>query len=254
MARAALARRHAADHPGAVGDRLLGMEGALRAGEALADDLGVADRPGPPSGCLSDRGHDLLGGVARDRSPAVIARPDSLRICLPSSTLVPSRRTTSGTPRLTSRAAATTPSAITSQRMMPPKMLTRMPSTLGSDEDELEGRGHPLLGGAAADVEEVGRRAAVQLDDVHRRHRQAGAVDHAADVAVELDVVELVPAASSSFGSSSSTSRSSTTRGWRKSALSSKLILASSATSSPAPVTTSGLISTRQASSSMKAR
>jgi hypothetical protein len=29
------------------------------------------------------------------------------------------------------RAAAMTPSAITSQRMMPPKMLTRMPFTLG---------------------------------------------------------------------------------------------------------------------------
>jgi hypothetical protein len=40
--------------------------------------------------------------------------------------------------------------------------------------------------GAAADIEEVGRLAAVQLDDVHGRHRQAGAVDHAADVAVQL--------------------------------------------------------------------
>jgi hypothetical protein len=56
----------------------------------------------------------------------------------------------------------------------------------------LEGLGDLLLGGAAADVEEVGRLAAVQLDDVHGRHRQARAVDHAADVAVELDVVEVV--------------------------------------------------------------
>ena len=32
--------------------------------------------------------------------------------------------------------------------------------------------------------------AAGQLDDVHRRHRQTGAVDHAGDVAVELDVVQ----------------------------------------------------------------
>ena len=38
----------------------------------------------------------------------------------------------SGTCRLTSRAAATTPSAIRSHRMIPPKMLTRMPCTLGS--------------------------------------------------------------------------------------------------------------------------
>ena len=38
---AALAGGDAADHPGAVGDGLLGVEGSLRAGEALADDLGV---------------------------------------------------------------------------------------------------------------------------------------------------------------------------------------------------------------------
>jgi len=31
----------------------------------------------------------------------------------------------------------------------------------------------------------------VELDDVHRRHGEAGAVDHAADVAVEADVVEV---------------------------------------------------------------
>ena len=36
----ALARRDAADHFRAVGDRLLGMERAVLAGEALADDLG----------------------------------------------------------------------------------------------------------------------------------------------------------------------------------------------------------------------
>src|SRR5262245_14537311 len=49
-----------------------------------------------------------------------------------------------------------------------------------------------LLRGPAADVEEVGGLAPGQLDDVHRRHRQPGAVDHAGDVAVELDVVEVV--------------------------------------------------------------
>ena len=45
---------------------------------------------------------------------------------------------------------------------------------------------------AAADVEEVRRLHAVELDDVHRRHGEAGAVDHAADRAVERDVVEIV--------------------------------------------------------------
>ena len=56
---------------------------------------------------------------------------------------------------------------------------------VGQDEPQ---RGGDLVGaGAAADVEEVGRLAAGALDEVHRRHRQAGAVDHAADRAVELD-------------------------------------------------------------------
>ena len=41
MGGAAFAWRHAADHAGAVGDGLLGVESALRAGEALADDAGV---------------------------------------------------------------------------------------------------------------------------------------------------------------------------------------------------------------------
>jgi len=34
-----LAGRHAADHARAIGNGLLGMEGALRASEALADDF-----------------------------------------------------------------------------------------------------------------------------------------------------------------------------------------------------------------------
>jgi hypothetical protein len=40
-------------------------------------------------------------------------------------------RTTSGTDRCTSLAAATTPVAMVSHFMMPPKMLTRMPFTFG---------------------------------------------------------------------------------------------------------------------------
>src|SRR5699024_2417730 len=59
-------------------------------------------------------------------------------------------------------------------------------------QDQLERLGHALLGGAATDVEEVGRLAARQLDHVHGGHGQAGAVDHAADVAVHGDVVEAV--------------------------------------------------------------
>ena len=64
-------------------------------------------------------------------------------------------------------------------------------------QDDVEARGHHLRRGAAADVEEVGRlHAAVLLArvcrDVERRHDQARAVADDADLAVELDVVEVV--------------------------------------------------------------
>ena len=59
-------------------------------------------------------------------------------------------------------------------------------------EHDAEGVGDLLRRGAAADVEEIGRAAAVQRDRVHRRHRQAGAVDDAADVTVQRDVVQAV--------------------------------------------------------------
>ena len=73
---------------------------------------------------------------------------------------------------------------------MPPKMLTSTAFTFLSREQDAERFGDLLGVGAAADVEEVGRFAAVELDEVHRGHREAGAVDEAADVAVELDVAE----------------------------------------------------------------
>ena len=56
--------------------------------------------------------------------------------------------------------------------------------------DEVKGLLDGLRGGAAAHVEEVGGLAAVEFDDVHGRHGEAGAVDEAADVAVEFDEVE----------------------------------------------------------------
>src|SRR6202162_3203589 len=132
MGRAAFAGRGAADHLSAVGNRHLGMEGAVLAGEALADDLGVlVDEDGhyaPPFTALT-----IFCAASSRSSPEVTLRPDSLMIFLPRSTLVPSRRTTSGTFSPTSLTAATTPSAITSHFMMPRKMFTRMPFTLGSE-------------------------------------------------------------------------------------------------------------------------
>ena len=77
-------------------------------------------------------------------------------------------------------------SAMVVQRMMPPKMLTSTAFTFLSASRMRNASVTCSVVGAAADVEEVGRLAAVQLDEVHRAHRQAGAVHQAADVAVEV--------------------------------------------------------------------
>ena len=120
----------------------------------------------------------------------------------PSSALLPSRRTTSGlvtvSPRCSSRASAwMMPLATASQAVMPPKTLTKTLFTAGSDEHDLQPVRHHLGARAAADVEEVGRLdAAVPLagvrDHVEGGHDQARAVADDADLAVELDVVEVL--------------------------------------------------------------
>ena len=51
---------------------------------------------------------------------------------------------------------------------------------------------HLLLGGAAADIEEVGRRSAVEFDDVHRRHRQTRSVDQTANAAIQPNVIQII--------------------------------------------------------------
>ena len=48
------------------------------------------------------------------------------------------------------------------------------------------------FGGTAADIQEIRGFAAGEFDDIHRRHREAGTVDHTANIAVEFDVVEVV--------------------------------------------------------------
>ena len=86
--------------------------------------------------------------------------------------------------------ASTTPFATQSQRLMPANTLSSSALTFLSFKHGLERLGDALGRGAAADVEEVRRLAASQLDHVERRHREARAVDDAADVAVEADVGE----------------------------------------------------------------
>jgi hypothetical protein len=109
------------------------VELAGLAGDALGDDLGVfvdVDRHGVLLGLLD--GGDDLGGRFGHGVGAMMGRPESASIFLPSSSLVPFMRTTSGTDRFTALQAVITPVAMVSHFMMPPKMLTRMPLTLGS--------------------------------------------------------------------------------------------------------------------------
>src|SRR5579883_545742 len=121
---AAASRRDAAHHLGAVGDRLLGMEGALPAGEALADHLGIAvDQDRHQAASLT--AVTTFSAASARLSADTMGNPDSARIFLPRRTLVPSRRTTSGTWRLTSRAAATMPSTLGSLRMSLKAVVTR---------------------------------------------------------------------------------------------------------------------------------
>ena len=67
-----------------------------------------------------------------------------------------------------------------------------MPFTFVIGGDDLERRGDLVLGGPAADIEEVRRAFPIELDDVHRGHGKPGAIDHAADRALERDIVKIV--------------------------------------------------------------
>ena len=63
---------------------------------------------------------------------------------------------------------------------------------LGVTSDDFESFFHLVGSGATTNVEEVGGAAAMELDDVHGGHGEAGAVDHAPNVTVQGDVVEVV--------------------------------------------------------------
>jgi hypothetical protein len=152
---------------------------------------------------------------------------------------------------LTSRAAETTPVAIVSHFMMPPKMLTRIAFTFGFDS--------MILNAAVT-------RSVVAPPPTSRKF--AGSPPKSLIVSIvaiarpaPFTMQPMLPSsemyesscfdASISSGSSSSMSRIATMSGWRNSALSSKLNFASSAITSPEPVTISGLISASDASVSM---
>src|SRR5688572_10666829 len=106
MRTAALAGGHAADHPGAIRHRLFGMVGAFTACKTLADYFGIfVDKYTHDYAAFFFTAPTIFSAASARLSAEVIARPLDSSIFCPSSTLVPSSRTTSGMDRCTSFAA-----------------------------------------------------------------------------------------------------------------------------------------------------
>src|SRR6185312_13475930 len=133
MCGSTLARRHSANNLGAVLGAALGVEGAFFARDALHDEASVF---------IYQYRHLYLPPLAAATtfcaascmvSPTIKFKPDSLRILRPSSTFVPSSRSTTGTFTFVFLAAPTTPCARVSTRRMPPKMLMKTACTFLSD-------------------------------------------------------------------------------------------------------------------------
>src|SRR4029453_9783887 len=124
---------HEAGLAAGVVARAARVELAGLAGDALRDDAGVLVDEDAHVAVLrfgQRTAATILVAASAMVSALMIGKPDCASSFLPTSSLVPFMRTTSGTVRLTALHAAITPSAMVSQRMMPPKMLTRMPFTL----------------------------------------------------------------------------------------------------------------------------
>src|SRR5690554_459289 len=128
---AAFTGAYTTNHLGTVGNGLLRVESTLCAGKALTDNLGVfVDQDAhylPPAALTT------CSAASARLVAAMMFRPLSARTLVPSSALLPSRRTTTGTLTPTSLTAPMMPSAIMSQRTIPPKMLTRTACTALSD-------------------------------------------------------------------------------------------------------------------------
>ncbi len=123
----------------------------------------------------------------------------SARMRRPSSTLLPSRRTTSGlvasSPSLSSAPHDAARDRVASGDAAEDVHEHRLHLLVA--EDDVEAVGHHLGRCASADVEEVGGLDPAVLlagvrDDVEGRHHQAGTVADDPDRAVELDVVEVL--------------------------------------------------------------
>ena len=181
--------------------------------------------------------------AAASSSEAAVAKCASSRRTAASAALVPTIRTTIGTSRSWTARASIRPRATSSPRVMPPKMLTRIASTLGSARmiriaaATLSARAPPpmsrkLAGSPPArltrSIVVIARPAPLTMQPI-----------------VPSSLMKVRPArrASRSAGSSSSGSRRGSRSGWRGSAESSSVTLASRQTScsvgapaaSPAP-------------------
>ena len=110
----------------------------------------------------------------------------SARMRRPSSTSVPSSRTTSGILNFTGGVGLQQGIGDRRAAHDAAENVHQHGLHLGVADQNAKGLGHLLHVGPAAHVEEIGRLAAVELDEVHRAHGQPGAVDQAADVAVQL--------------------------------------------------------------------
>ena len=199
---AGLAGVDAADDLAARGEHAAGVLHALGAGHALHDDLAVLVKPDAhgfsfpafaSSAALSAASSIVSTSVTSGWFGLGEDRGGPRRRCCRRGA-----RPAAWSPRRPSMLSAVTmPLATASHAVMPPKTLTKTLRTDGS----LRMMSSPLAmtsaERAAADVEEVGGLDAAVLlagvgDDVEGRHDQPGAVADDADLAVELDVVEVL--------------------------------------------------------------
>ena len=188
--RAALARGDAGDDFGAVGNHLARVEAAFAAGETLHDDASLfvdqnAHRAPParrtafsaPSFISSANG-EVESGIAQNLAALLdvgaLHAHDDRKLQL---------QLARGGHHARGEHVAAQDAA---------ENVDEDAAHLLVAGQNLERVFHLVGGSAAAHVEEVRRRAAGELDDIHGGHGQARAIDHAADRAIELDVVELV--------------------------------------------------------------
>src|SRR5690606_7656118 len=189
MLLAALARRYAADHLGAVGNRLLGVVSALRTGKALAENLGIfvdqnAHGKSSELGALGGGFHNLFSSVGQagggDDVQAAFGQLLRAELRVVAFQTNHDRYLHA---HCFNRTDHTFGNQIAAYDTAEDIDQHRLHVLVG--ENDLEGFNHALLGSATTNVEEVRRLVTVQLDDVHGAHGQTGAVHHAADVAIE---------------------------------------------------------------------